>query len=168
MERQIHPVLGQPDDYLKVIPSQYPQFLTPRNETAVAFVPPVAPEAQPPPPSSTPLLAQQSQAHSKHSTPPLVETDDALPNTVSASLVADEKSGRGKAFTSEGILALSKAWVEQSSKGCNQNERSMWRGTELIFRDKYNLKRSAISLKSTWHRTTREVQHFISSRMRVR
>ena len=90
MEWPIHPTPDQPDDYFKVMPSQYPQFLTPHNEIAVA------PEGQTPPPSSAPLLAQQSQAHSTHSAPPLAETDDVLPNTVSASLVAREKVGEGK------------------------------------------------------------------------
>ena len=76
--------------------------------------------------------------------------------------------GRGKSFSEEEMLCLAKAWITQSQKGANQNERTMWSGIESICRSQYNMNRTANSLRSTWRRVAREAQHFIAARMRVR
>eukprot|EP00171_Calliarthron_tuberculosum_P002976 IDg2976t1 len=79
-----------------------------------------------------------------------------------------KRIGRGKAFSADEMLHLAKAWIQQSAKGCNQHERSLWEGIADICKNKYNMERTSASLRSTWNRTAREAQHFIASRMRVR
>lgn len=56
--------------------------------------------------------------------------------------------GVSKGFTENEILALAKAWIEQSGKGCNQSEKSMWSGIKSICQAKYNVRRTASSLRS--------------------
>lgn len=99
---------------------------------------------------------------------------NCTPPTRSASTSEDtikntkKGKGRGKAFTEDEVLGLAKAWIQQSGKGCNQHNRTMWKGIEDICRTNFGMDRTANSLRSTWHRVARETQHFIAARMKVR
>lgn len=78
-----------------------------------------------------------------------------------------KRKQKGSGFLQDKVLFLARAWIGQSSKGCKQNERTLWEGIKAICRTQYKMNRSASSLRSTWQRVSREMQHYLAERRKV-
>lgn len=77
------------------------------------------------------------------------------------------RGGRGRAFRPDEALCIAKAWVRQSSFGCNQREDSMWGGIADICVSKFGLDRTKDAIRCKWNVLSRECQHWISARALV-
>lgn len=75
--------------------------------------------------------------------------------------------GRGRSFRPEEALYIAKAWVRQSSLGCNQREENLWGGIHDICVKKYGMDRTKDAIRCKWNVLARECQHWISARALV-
>lgn len=75
--------------------------------------------------------------------------------------------GEGKHFSGREGLYLSKAWINQSMKGTNQSDASMWDGISEYCETKFSLKRQPAALKAKWCSLRKGVNIYLAAKEHI-
>ena len=74
----------------------------------------------------------------------------------------------GKHFSSAEGLYLAKAWINQSMKGTNQSEESMWAGIAEYCDEQYQFKRQPSAMRAKWSTLRKGVHIYLGAEEHVR